>query len=118
MFLLNLIELKTKIYYQPLLLYVLRELPKLLSFIRKDQQEFIHAIVTFLSLNMRSFDRVVRITSLQTLKELGGMVQRERGEWERVMRRVVPMMIEKELLVKEVSYIKGLFLQMLEDEFH
>lgn len=27
-------------------------------------------------------------------------------------------MIEKEQLVKEVSFIKGLFLQMLEDEFH
>lgn len=34
------------------------------------------------------------------------------------MKRVVPMMVEKEQLVREVSYIKGLFLQMLEDELH
>jgi hypothetical protein len=74
--------------------------------------------VTFLALKMRSFDLQTRISSLQALKEVGGVVERAKGEWEKSMRKVVPLMIEKEQLVKEVSYIKGLFLQMLEDEFH
>lgn len=46
------------------------------------------------------------------------MAARDGGEWARTLSLVVPQMIEKEQLVKEVSYIKGLFLQMLEDEFH
>jgi hypothetical protein len=94
-FLLNLIELKATIYNQPLLYYILRKLPHLLGFLNKNNSEFIHALITFLALKMRSFDFQTRIIALQTLKLFGEVVERLRGQWEITMRKVVPLMIEK-----------------------
>ncbi len=80
---------------------------------RNCNEEFIGSLITMLSLKMRNFNLEVRVTSLCAFKELGSAAGRFGGEWEKVMRKVVPMMIEKEKLAKEVSYIKGLFLQTL-----
>lgn len=56
-FLLGLVELKIRVHNQALLLYILRALPELLVFLNRNNQEFIQGVITFLSLNMRSFHR-------------------------------------------------------------
>lgn len=67
-FLVNLIELKTTIYNQMLSHYVLTHLSHFITFLNKNNLDFIHAIITFLALKMRSFHLQTRITALQTLK--------------------------------------------------
>jgi hypothetical protein len=67
-FMVSVIELKTIIYNQTLSHYVLRQLPHFMAFLNKNNSDFIHAIITFLALKMRSFHLQTRITALQTLK--------------------------------------------------
>ena len=72
-FLVDVIELRVTLYNQSLLHYVLRELPRFMDFLdgNKNRVDFIHAIVSFLAREMRSFHLETRITALQTLKEFG-----------------------------------------------
>lgn len=94
-FLVDMIEQRTTLYNQPLSHYVLRELPRLMGFLNKNKSDFIHAIITFLAREMRSFHLETRITALQTLKEFGTFAAKAKGEWEKTLRKVVPLMIEK-----------------------